>query len=93
MAKQTVEFSYSIGEKITVIETGRDGWVKSLHLGADNVRQYYVATTASSGEPIDPAWKFETQIAASGEPVEDPPVLPVQVPAEFDPALIGTQAP
>lgn len=70
MADQTVTFGFSIGEKITVTSTGRDGWVIGLFVGADDSIQYNINTTKVTGEPIQ-IWARLSDLAAAAN--QNPP--------------------
>lgn len=61
MPAQNVEFKFSIGQKVTVKETGRDAWVTALFLDRGTINQFYIKTTLPSGEPLL-EWKQEMQL-------------------------------
>jgi hypothetical protein len=68
MAEQTETFPFSIGQKVTVVETTRDGWIAGLFVRPDGIQHFSVNTTKASGEP-EQVWLFAAQITDFVEPV------------------------
>lgn len=55
MTVQTVNFAYSINDKVVVTATTRPGWVSGLSVKSDGVSEYYVATNDADGKGTS-AW-------------------------------------